>query len=57
MSDTTTELTNEILEANSVDDVMEEKKEAFAESTLADYLEQMLEEHGLSKHDAILPGI
>lgn len=53
MSDTTSELTNEILGAGSVDDVMEEKKEAFAESTLADYLAQMLEEHGLSKHDAI----
>lgn len=53
MENTTVELTNEILGADTMDDWSEGKSGDIIELTLSEYLSQMLEQYGLNKRDVI----
>lgn len=53
MENTTVELTNEILNADTMDAWDEEKSGDIIELSLSEYLSQMLEQYGLNKKEAI----
>ncbi len=53
MENTTVELTNEILGADTMDDWSEDKSGDIIELTLSEYLQTMLKQYGLNKKEAI----
>lgn len=53
MENTTVELTNEILNADTMEDWSRDKSGDTIELTLSEYLKEMLEQYGLNKRDVI----